>query len=436
MHPAPARPTRRALLGAGLGVAALALPGCSAGISPQRVGRLPELLTGPGWVTGVVDDSFGRDGAVVGGQSLTPQQWLARGRVPGAGTRWEAMAVRALLDVKQLMHGNGSVSAGPAVGWGFSWSRDNAFAVGAMLAARHRSEALQILDFMRFVQLPNGGFLPRDLLTGGAPDRRHAQSDGAGWALWATAHLLDTPPEPARDQLDAPGAPRIAATSEEELRPWMPMVNRAVAFIARDLRTGGGLPTPSSDYWERREARLTLGTAAALLLGLRSARRLLLATGWDRRADNVAGLADHLEDRLHDAFGPAGYQRYSDRGGPDAAVCWLLPPFADHVRPAVLDAWHAYQRDAARPAGGLAPGVGWKQDGISWTPEVAQVALTAGPCGRPDVAEHWLDWLDATRVDWGSLPEKVRPDGLPAGPAPLGWTASTVLLTLAARENR
>jgi GH15 family glucan-1,4-alpha-glucosidase len=55
--------------------------------------------------------------------------------------------------------------------------------------------------------------------------------------------------------------------------------------------------------------------------------------------------------------------------------------------------------------------------------------------GRPQVATRWLDWLDAHRTRWGSLPEKVLADGAPAGPAPLAWTAALVVLTAAELDS-
>jgi GH15 family glucan-1,4-alpha-glucosidase len=100
-----------------------------------------------------------------------------------------------------------------------------------------------------------------------------------------------------------------------------------------------------------------------------------------------------------------------------------------------VDAWRRYQSGALRPAGGLAPGSEWKQDGISWTPETALVAYTAAMSGQPEVAARWMDWLSAHRTSWGSLPEKVRADGAPAGPAPLAWTAALVVLTAAELET-
>jgi glucoamylase len=82
-----------------------------------------------------------------------------------------------------------------------------------------------------------------------------------------------------------------------------------------------------------------------------------------------------------------------------------------------------------RPAGGLAPGEGWKDDGISWTPETALFALAAAATGDRPAAERYLAWLEAHTTAHGALPEKVLSDGSPAGPAPLAWTSALVVLT-------
>jgi len=84
-----------------------------------------------------------------------------------------------------------------------------------------------------------------------------------------------------------------------------------------------------------------------------------------------------------------------------------------------------------RPAGGLAPGAGWKDDGISWTPETALFALTAAATGQQGRARSWLGWLQAHSTALGALPEKVLSDGSPAGPAPLTFTDALVVLAAA-----
>ena len=56
------------------------------------------------------------------------------------------------------------------------------------------------------------------------------------------------------------------------------------------------------------------------------------------------------------------------------------------------------------------------------------MALSARYWGWQGEAEALLAWLEAHRTASGALPEKVRPDGAPAGPAPLAWTDALVLL--------
>jgi GH15 family glucan-1,4-alpha-glucosidase len=88
-----------------------------------------------------------------------------------------------------------------------------------------------------------------------------------------------------------------------------------------------------------------------------------------------------------------------------------------------------------QPAGGLSPGVGWRKDGISWTPETALFALAAAASGETELALGWVSWLDSHRTVLGSLPEKVTARGNPAAVAPLAWTAALVVLTLDELED-
>lgn len=427
------RVRRRTLIAGAFAIGGVAAGGAwFAGLPPRGPAAPQPLLTDPGYRTGTVVDTFGRDGWIADEERrLSNSEWLARGRVPGAGTRWEAMASWALVDLKCLLSGNGAMSAGAAPAWGYAWVRDNAFAVAALVRSRHRAEALLMLDFMRHVQRLDGGFRARDLLSGGEPPHGRApQTDGAGWALWAVAQLLHEPPNPHRDQVDAPMAPVIAASAATELAPFRGLIDSAVGFIRREVQVGGGLSAPSADYWERRESQTTLATVAAHRLGLGSAAILYAALGDDQQEQVAQTAATELDDRLHAAFAPAGYQRYRRDGGVDAATCLLLPPFTAQVEAGVLEACQSYQQQAVRGAGGLAPGAGWRDDGVSWTPETSLVALTAAATADRSRAGGWLDWLDRQRVAWGSLPEKVQPDGSPAGPAPLAWSGANVLLAL------
>jgi GH15 family glucan-1,4-alpha-glucosidase len=82
-----------------------------------------------------------------------------------------------------------------------------------------------------------------------------------------------------------------------------------------------------------------------------------------------------------------------------------------------------------RPAGGYAPGVDWKEDGISWTPETSLYALSAASNNDPALANTLLRWLAEHRTKAGSIPEKVLHNGRPAAVAPLAWTAAVIVLT-------
>jgi hypothetical protein len=116
-------------------------------------------------------------------------------------------------------------------------------------------------------------------------------------------------------------------------------------------------------------------------------------------------------------------------------VTFLLPPFGSACPGPVLSAWRTARASLRRPGGGLAPGAGWKDDGISWTAETALFALTAATTGDRSAAQGYLTWLDGHRTDRGALPEKVLSNGEPAGPAPLAWSAALVVLAVDALEQ-
>lgn len=338
------------------------------------------------------------------------QEWLAAGDLPGEGTAYEDMARVALWDL-HLLTRDPLPPAGPATQWDYYWPRDGAFVAVALVRTGHTGDAVEILRRQADLYLdPLYGFDARYLLDGGrvVRDPRGAQVDGCGWVLWAiheTAQDTALPDEVAglRDRC-----------ADQLLRA-----------------TGGGthLAAPSPDYWERATFERLLGANAPLLLGLRSAAADYRASGSVERADSLLEAADTFTAELGQEFGPT-FSRSTRGGGLDAATAMLMPPFAAEPLPGVREAWEGYQAGALRPGGGLAPGTDWRQDGVSWTPEVALVAYTAAADGQEGIATDWLDWLETHRAPWGSLPEKVGPDGTPGGPAPLGWTSSLVVLTL------
>lgn len=396
---------------------------CSAAVSVALIAATaaatpdarPGLVTGPGWrATQEIPGPVPRG-------PIVDTSWLSLGSVPGKGTRWEAMTRTALLDLHQLSQSNGAVAAGAGSIWNYAWPRDTAFVAVALARTGHCPEALSALTFLQHVQLADGGFEARYLLDGsGPPDGRGRQSDGAGWVLWAQWEVSRS------CGAGATAAPRS-------------LLDDATSFALHVTDEGRRLPPPSPDYWEVGVHRTSLGTAAPLLAGLEASQEMYAALGERALAERSGAAASRLRTIVSERFAD-DYERFGATlvrslrvggGGLDAAVAFLMPPFARSPSPQVVKAWTRYQTDALRPAGGLAPGSQWKQDGISWTPETAMVAYTAAMSGLPEVATRWMDWLDAHRTGWGSLPEKVLADGTPAGPAPLAWTAALVVLTAA-----
>ncbi|MDN5795809.1 MAG: glycoside hydrolase family 15 [Intrasporangium sp.] len=345
------------------------------------------------------------------------RDWLTGGTVPGSGAP-DGLVAEALMDLHGLLGPDGAVLAGPAGIWRYVWPRDASFVVVALAATGHLEQAWATLRFLSRVQLPDGGFEARYLPDGsGPPDDRQRQSDGAGWVLWA---------------LDMARSVSGASAIPADLRL---MRDRAASFVDHQTSGATTLPVASPDYWEVPERAVTLGTISPMATGLEAAARTCTAEGNRSAAARWSGAAGRLSALVVRELGPA-YDRYGRSGGGDAATPMLLPPFAVDLPPDVLSAWSRYAVEARRPAGGLAPGTGWRADGVSWTAETALVAYTAAAIGRRDEARRWLAWLAAHRTAWGSVPEKVRADGRAAGPAPLAWTAALIVLTAHELDRR
>jgi glucoamylase len=353
--------------------------------------------------------------------------WLAAGTVPGAAAAERQAAARSLLFLRLLVRPGGAALAAQTPYWAYVWPRDASFTAAALAVTGHRREAAAILGFLAGTQRPDGTWPARSHPDGRpVSDGRPAQLDATGWVPWA-AWL-------ASDQ----GRDRDLAA-----RLW-PAVRAAADHAAASLGLDG-LPPAGPDYWERRERAPTLGTAAALLAGLRAAARLAdhLGTGpaagrgGDAEAAGAAArwrrAAERLDQGIRERFGPGGYQRHPAGGGPDAAVAWLAPPFGPPdpaVGRAVRTAWRRLT-----VAGGAVPGRPWLGSD-PWTPATASFALAAMASGDRPAAEARLAWLLGHRTALGAFPERVgRADGAPRSVAPLAWTHAIVLLTLVSRDR-
>ncbi|PJI93619.1 glycoside hydrolase family 15 [Luteimicrobium subarcticum] len=356
-------------------------------------------------------------------EATAQRDWLAAGTVPGAGTADEDMARDALLDLHVMTADDGAVLAAGSGPWQYAWPRDGAFAAVAFARTGHLDDARRVLAFFQRAQERTGDLEARYLPDGsGSPDGRARQLDGNGWLLWALGEVVDAAP---------------VAQQAGLLDDFASLRHRSEDAARAALQTTGryaGLPRVSPDYWEKKETKPTLGTAAALLAGLRAAERLEDHAGDTGRSARAGSSAATLAAAIDREFGP-DYGRYPGSDRRDAAVAFLLPPFAATADPAVVSALGAAADQMARPAGGLAPGADWHDDGVSWTPETAAVALGAASAGDDDLARRLVDFLATHRTAAGSMSEKVLFDGRPAGTAPLVWSEATTLLVLDALDD-
>lgn len=365
--------------------------------------------------TPLVDGTRAVPGAGADVVAAEQRAWLAQGTVPGSGGPYADMVRDALLDLHVLSQ-NGAAAAGWTDRWRYVWPRDAAFVAAAFAAAGHPDDALEVMQFLQSVQAGDGRFQARYRLDGsGPPDGRGVQLDGTGWSLWGAAQV----------------AQRLSGTTRVQfVRQLAPLIDRSTSALLRMTDDGRRLPPASADFWEVPESSVTLGTAAVVLAGLQAATMLQAERGEVRAASQARSAAAALQSLIETRFGSRGYPRYADGDQVDAAVTFLLPPFVQSPLRGAARAWAAAPRRMARPAGGVAPGQDWKQDGVSWTPETALFAVTAARTGKRVEAARWLDWLDVHRTSQGSLPEKVLYDGSPAAVAPLAWTAASVVLAV------
>lgn len=336
--------------------------------------------------------------------------WVRRAKDPHGLLR------SAMLDLRALSVGLPVSVAGWTDRWRYAWPRDVSFVAAALARTGHVDHAAAQLAYLKGVQRPDGWFEARyDISTGSSPDGRAAQLDGCGWVLWGALELARVTPDRA----------------VELLRPLRPMFVLASRRLLASIDATTSLPIPSSDYWELAEDRLTLGTAAAVLSGLRCASDVLPLVGEVSLADRTRAASDTLGAQVRAHFGPSGYPRLLGGSAADAAITFLVAPIGGtEADMEVLSAVDRAQTSMSRPAGGVAPGASWKEDGISWTPETALFAAAWAANGYRSKAQSLLTWLGEHRTAAGSFPEKVLHDGRPAAVAPLAWTASLVAIAL------
>ena len=422
--------TQRSMIMVGLCVVlALGAAGAGVHVARSRPATLDLHAEGLALGAGGTVVEVGADVALVPGSrvlagmpdslDLARQQadWLAAGTVPQVPGLDGDLVRTALLDLHLLSQASGVPVAGWSPAWRYVWPRDSAFAASALARTGHLADAERILEFLVRVQPVSGAFQARYLADGsGVPDERGVQLDGIGWALWACAQVA----------VEVPVDDRPAFVARHRT-----LIDRSTQVALAMIDNRRRLPPPSADYWEVAEARSTLATAAVLAAGLESAVGLYAVAGDGVREAAARAGNSALRTAITAGFAPDGYPRHlgGRAGSVDLGVSFLLPPFASAADPEVVRVWQRAASAMARPAGGLAPGGGWRRDGVSWTNATATYAMTAAAVGDRDAAYAWLSWLDRHRTRTGSLPEKVLADGRPASVAPLAWTAAAVIIT-------
>ncbi len=362
--------------------------------------------------------------------------WLA-----SLPARRRPLAVSALLDLWVLSDSLPAPVASWAPHWRYIWPRDAAFAAVALARVGHGALAWNHLLHVQSLQRADGSFAARYLSEGnGVPDDRPPQFDSVGLLLWAVSEVHSA----ARSN-EATATRSNEATAGQDssggqapgesivLEAMTPLLSRSSAILQTRTDHGRRLPPASSDYWEVRESRVTLGIAAPTLIGLHhlaemTSRRPELADRLPGGATAAAESAEAFHDTFRRMFIATGPQRYPTTGGFDSAAAYLPAAGVDGgIDVTTLDdVWEVLEQ----PAGGIRPGQGWLFDRASWTPSTSLMGLAYARSGAGSQAEGILDWLERHRTSAGSLPEKVGADGAGASVAPLAWTAANVVLCL------
>ncbi|HYY17371.1 MAG TPA: glycoside hydrolase family 15, partial [Streptosporangiaceae bacterium] len=291
------------------------------------------------------------------------RQWLSSGIVPGGSPQLTSLATRALLDLRLSTRPDGAVIAGWHNRWEYSWPRDSSWVAVALAVTGHAGDSLPILRFLQQTQLNSGTWAARYWPDGSGPvdDGRPAELDANGWVPWAVwCWSVEESHE--------------SESAEPQLAELWPMVEAAADATVRSL-SPDGLPAASMDYWEN-SVQVTLGTAAALLTGLRAAADIASELGHETPAAQWARAASRLAGGITASFGRHGYHRLPNAdSGDDAAVTFLGPPFAP-ADPTVVSAITDTERSLRLPNGGILPGTDWPGNRTTaWTAETAFFAL-------------------------------------------------------------
>lgn len=338
-------------------------------------------------------------------------------------------------------------------GYSFCWGRDAAFITTALDKAGLGSLSDRFYDWTLTAQAPDGSWQQRHYHDGSlAPSWGLQIDEGSSiiWGMWQ--HYLE--------QQDQAFANRV----------W-PAVERGAEFLISYLDPDSGLPMPSIDLWEEREASHTYSSAAvyggltAAASFAKLANRHDLAEQWTAAAQRIAEkiAAEHWNEergsfyrglnltvdkyRYEQSIASGsegsvtaftkGYEKYKLRHDTivDVSLLGIAVPFG------AISPEHEYMKQTADTIEQLltVPGVGgikrYEDDhyigGNPWILTTLWLAHYRIQTGQLDEARQLIDWAIQHRTETGLLPEQVdKNTGETAWVVPLTWSHAMFVLAI------
>lgn len=338
-------------------------------------------------------------------------------------------------------------------GYSFCWGRDAAFITTALDKAGLSSLSVSFYAWTLSAQSPDGSWQQRHYHDGSLAPSWGLQIDEGSSILWGMwQHYLEKKDSRFAEQV------------------W-PAVEKGASFLISYLDTESGLPKPSIDLWEEREASHTY-SSAAVFGGLTAAAsfaelagRPELASEWTAAAERIAAAINELcwneelgsfyrgvnltvnavkyEEALaggaagHITAANKGYKKHVLAHDPvlDISLLGIAVPFA------AVPADHDYMRRTADAveAALTVPAVGgikrYEDDiyigGNPWILTTLWLAHYRIQTGSIDDAKRLLQWTLDHRTETGLLPEQVdKNTGETAWVVPLTWSHAMFILTI------
>lgn len=338
-------------------------------------------------------------------------------------------------------------------GYSFCWGRDAAFITTALDKAGLSSLSDSFYTWTLSAQSPDGSWQQRHYHDGSLAPSWGLQIDEGSSILWGMwQHYLEKKDSRFAEQV------------------W-PAVEKGASFLISYLDAESGLPKPSIDLWEEREASHTY-SSAAVYGGLTAAAsfaelagRPELASEWKAAAERIADAITELcwneelgsfyrgvnlsvnavkyEEALaggavgHITAANKGYKKHVLAHDPvlDISLLGIAVPFA------AVPADHDYMRRTADAveAALTVPAVGgikrYENDiyigGNPWVLTTLWLAHYRIQTGSIDDAKRLLQWVLDHRTETGLLPEQVdKNTGETAWVVPLTWSHAMFILTV------